>query len=228
MANTALVIVDVQRDFLDPTMAPRVGSWEKAFCVPGIHRLISHAHTKAWPVIHVGTRHQSTDTLPLHQQRREVGTYCIGGSLGCEFVVRPQGDEPVLYKRWYSAFESELREHLADCAEVVWAGVATDCCIQQSAFDADRFGIRSIIPIQAVSASSCEAFTASLTALSKSAADVVELNELLGGAETVLEPASIEQAASGWYRDQQSRIADATYGGLDSVLDRLRDPPSSA
>src|SRR4051812_19973617 len=102
MTEVALAIVDVQRDFLDPRTAS-VGSWPKAFCVPGIERLVQHARGNGWQVIHIGTSHQDTGSLPTHQQRRGLAVYCSPGSPGIDFVV-DKGADTVLYKSWYSAF----------------------------------------------------------------------------------------------------------------------------
>src|SRR4051794_2857387 len=104
-SRVAVVIVDVQHDFLDETSA-RVASWEKAFCVPGIERLLEFARESGWLVVHVGTEHKDATTLPLHQQRRELELYCEAGSEGCEFVIPVPDGEEKLYKTWYSAFSA--------------------------------------------------------------------------------------------------------------------------
>ena len=223
MQATALVIIDVQRDFLDPN-ASQVGSWAKAFCVPGIRRLLAAGREREWRIIHVGTQHDGIDTLPMHQQRRGVPPYCEKGSSGGDFVITPSADEIVLYKRWYSAFDAGLDDHLDGVENVIWTGVASDCCIYQSAFDGDRRGLRNIVPFQAVSASKSEAFTASLVGLAKSAADVVEIDELLGRTtlhEAGLDPQTIEDLATEWFALQGARIASGQANDLSAVLDLL-------
>jgi biuret amidohydrolase len=224
VSTFVLVIVDVQRDFLDPTMASSVGSWPKAFCVPGIQRLVRHARASGWQVIHVGTMHQGINSLPAHQRRRGLAVYCSAGSPGGEFVVEPEPGDTVLYKKWYSAFESELADHLDHPTAIVWTGVATDCCIQQSAFDADRRGIRSLVPIQAVSASSRETFVASLATLAKSAAEVVDLDDLLRNdplTSTPLESDEIKRIARAWFDREEAVIAASEPTGLNDLLNRL-------
>jgi nicotinamidase-related amidase len=226
MGGFVLVNVDVQRDFLDPTMAS-VGSWPKAFCVPGIERLVTHAHESGWQVIHVGTVHRGADSLPAHQRRRGLEVYCRADSPGCEFVVEPDRDEVILYKSWYSAFDAELANHLDEPEAIVWTGVATDCCIQQSAFDADRRGIRSLIPIQAVSASSCDTFVASLVALGKSSAEVVDLDDLLRNGPVTATPLGsddIRQAARAWF-ERQKALLPSEPEGLDDLLKGLHETP---
>jgi nicotinamidase-related amidase len=225
VSKIAVVLVDVQRDFLDPTSPPDVGSWAKAFCVPAIEQLLNVAREKDWKVVHVGTKHRDKHTLPSHHQRRGVDVYCVEGTPGCEFVVSTRPDEEVVFKTWYSAFQSELIESLGDVSAIIWGGVATDCCIQQSAFDADRQGVHSVIPIQAVSASSAEAFSASLTALAKSAATILDLATVIGLDEppsTGLDPAEVGPLAREWFGQQQSRLGDVEGLSLEEVLARLR------
>jgi nicotinamidase-related amidase len=218
------VLVDVQRDFLDPTTAPGVGSWEKAFCVPGIKRLLDHARSQGWRVVHVGTKHQGADTLPDHHRRRGISVYCEEGTPGSDFALEPGEGEIVVFKTWYSAFASDLDLHLRDVSTVIWAGVATDCCIQQSAFDADRRGLHSIIPVQAVSASTSDAFIASLKALAKSAASVVDLRDVAHGddlPEAGLDLGAIEELAGAWFAERKSQLGDVTGLTLDDALNRL-------
>jgi len=228
MSRVAVVLVDVQRDFLDPTPPSPVGAWQKAFCVPGIQRLLAHARRRGWRIIHVGTKHESPTSLPLHHRDHGAALYCQAGTPGSDFVVTPVSDEIVLFKTWYSAFDSPLGASLEDADTIVWGGIATDCCVQQSAFDADRRGLRSIIPIQAVSASSSGTFSASLTALGKSVAEVVDIDDLLAGEDITnlsIQSSEIGPQAARWFGDQENRLGGTSGLSLDDVLRRLGVPP---
>jgi nicotinamidase-related amidase len=223
--DVAVVLVDVQRDFLDPTMPAKVGSWEKAFCVPGIQQLLAKAREQHWQVIHVGTKHRDSGTLPLHHRRRGVSLYCEKNTPGCDFVIPPLQTEPVLFKRWYSAFDSGLDRYVDPATTIVWAGVASDCCIQQSAFEADRRGMHSVVPFQAVSASSLTAYVGSLAGMAKSVCDVADLADIeaaIGsGPSQPLEVDVIEGRARAWYEEQRSLLESADDLTLDAVLERL-------
>lgn len=225
MDNVAVVVIDLQRDFLDKNADPHVGSWQKAFCVPGVRRLLAHARERGWDVIHVGTQHDDCGSLPPHQIRQGISVYCQTGTTGCEFVVVPNDGDEVVYKRWYSVFSvPEFDVKLSKYDIVIWAGVATDCCVQQSAFGADHRGIRTVVPIEAVSASSNEGFTASLTAIAKSAADVVDLDAILD-ARTLpprgLRLEEVAEHARRWFADQEKMLGDADGIELDDVVTRL-------
>lgn len=224
MSNVAVVVVDVQQDFLDQTACPSIATWQKAFCVPGVHRLLDYARTQGWKIIHVGTKHDSAATLPLHQRVRNFALYCEAGTAGCDFVVEPQSTDTVRFKTWYSAFDAGLEDALDGVDIVVWAGVATNCCVQQSAFDADRLGLQSVIPLQAVSASRMDEFSASLAALGKSAARIADLDELLAGGDVTtiaVDIGEIRARAERWFTEQEARLGDADGLTLEQALHRL-------
>lgn len=207
--KVAVVVVDVQRDFLDPDMPARVGSREKAFCVAGVEALLAAARQQGWLVIHVGTRHRDGSTLPAHHRKNEVGLYAVEDTAGCEFVIAPAEGEVILYKQWYSAFDAPLADYIDPDTRVIWAGVASDCCIQQSAFEADRRGIQTLVPYQAVSASSRAAFVGSLLAMAKSACDVVDLEHVVGTegvAAPCMDADAIELRANAWFEDQAAQL----------------------
>jgi nicotinamidase-related amidase len=98
MSSVAVVLVDVQRDFLDPTPPSPVGAWQKAFCVPGIQRLLAYARSEGWQIVHVGTKHDSAASLPFHYREHNDALYCQAGTPGCDFVVRPAPADTVLFK----------------------------------------------------------------------------------------------------------------------------------
>jgi nicotinamidase-related amidase len=228
MSRVAVVVVDLQRDFLDEELQSPSARWAKAFCVAGVAQLLSFARSQGWQIIHIGTQHQSEASLPFLHRVRGDAPYCLEGTPGSEFVVSPEQGEICLYKTWYSAFDANLDEYVSAGDTIVWAGVSTDCCIQASAFDADRREIRSVIPIQAVSASSCRSFSASLTALGKSVASVVGMDALLAGeniTDPAIEVADIGAAAEEWFKGQEARMGTpASDTGLGDVLKRLRTP----
>jgi nicotinamidase-related amidase len=224
--KVAVVVVDMQRDFLDPTTPAKVGSWEKAFCVPGVRRLVECAREREWQVVHVGTQHRDRSTLPQHHRTRGIELYCAEGGPGCEFVVAPAASETVMFKHWYSAFDAGLEGRVDQDTRIIWAGVASDCCIQQSAFEADRRGIRSVVPYQSVSASSSPAFVGSLVGMAKSVCDVVDLADVtgdLGVAAPFLDVEAIEDRAERWYRQQISRLGEASSLSLAEVVKRLAE-----
>ena len=220
----ALVIVDVQRDFLDAAAQPGVGRWQKAFCVRGVRELLRFARGNGWTIVHVGTKHANETTLPAFQRRHGSKLYCKQDTLGCEFIVPAVAAEGVLYKHAYSAFAgTELDKLIDGASNVFFAGVATDCCVQQSVFDGDHHGFRCVVPLQAVSASSIDGFVSGLAGMAKSAGDVVDLWDLLksGRADNILEAHEVYERARAWFQAQEAVLERSKRENLVRVLDEL-------
>jgi nicotinamidase-related amidase len=175
----ALLLIDLQVDYFDPT---GVGSMEKAFCVPGVRRLLDHARHAKWPLAHVVTRHKDETTLPRHLRDRKMPPYALAHTQG-ESIIRGlhRSTDRVFRKRMYSGFDSAaLATFLSDNDPIILAGIATDCCVLHTAFDAaTEHGKQIVIPLEAVSASQVDDFAASLHILEKSVAYIIKLDDLV-------------------------------------------------
>ena len=177
MPFPVLIVIDVQKDFF-LVGASRVGSYEKAFCIPGIQKLLAHARGQGWKIVHVVTEHDGPETLPRFLRKKGTELYCHRGSDGARLLdgVYVHG-ERVVRKQHFSGYrDTDLAAEVAGHDSVVVAGVSADCCVTLTAFeasvDADVF-----IPFQAVSASTRQLYEASLVNLGKSAGKIVDLNE---------------------------------------------------
>ena len=140
--------------------------------------------------------------------------------------------EPVIEKGRFSAFAgTDLRDRLAGVDRVVLAGLAVDCCVLATAFDAARdTDAEVLVPYQAVSATSPALYLAGLGIIAKSLGAVVDLRELLenGGdfSATALQGDAIDRMAGPWIHQQLS-VASAlagsptTPGPVQSRVDAL-------
>jgi nicotinamidase-related amidase len=151
--RTALVIIDMQRDFLDP--AGYIGqsgvdvSVLRAI-IPQVHRLLLAARKVGIPVIHTreGHRPDLTD-LTAVKRRRAAGAGAAIGSLGPlgRLLVRgepghaiieelaPLAGEPVIDKPGFGAFyatDLELILRAAGITHLVFTGVTTDICVHST------------------------------------------------------------------------------------------------
>ena len=136
MSDTpALLLVDCQEDYLsrDGLAPPR------ETLVGAIAEALAAARQKGWPVLHVRTRvaADGSDAMP-HRRGAAEG---VAGTPGAEAPaeLREVPGEPVLFKRFFSAFdadglEPELRAR--GVTRLVIAGVHTHACIKASALDA--------------------------------------------------------------------------------------------
>lgn len=215
MPRTALILIDVQKDFFDGRSG-HIGNLRKAICLPGVRRLVSHARDRNWDVFHVVTIHEGTHTLPGHLQKLGVQPYCIDGTEGSEIVggIFEPGDKRIS-KRWYSGFVgTNLHAEVEDAQSIIIAGVAADCCILTTAFDAATRHAKDVyLPYQATSASTCEAYVFGLQCVAKSAGAVVDLNELIRRGEPAWDQRihdvnSLTATLRDWY-ESRSKTAQA-------------------
>lgn len=122
--KTALIIIDLQNDFLAQLPAGRADD-----VVEGACQLVEAARAAGAPVIE-GTR---------------------GAELANGLV--PHGDEPVIVKKRYSAFYgTDLEARLAafGAERVVLAGINIHACIRMAALDAYQRDLRVILPTGAI------------------------------------------------------------------------------
>ena len=122
MNNVALLLIDFQKGFDDPSWGRR----NNALAEENAASLLQHWRERAWPVIHV--QHGSLESgSPL--ARTHPG-YAFKDTL------KPLGDEKQFNKMVNSAFiGTELEEHLRrhGIDSLVIAGLTTDHCVSTSA-----------------------------------------------------------------------------------------------
>lgn len=157
--KTALIVVDVQRDFC-PGGALAVDGGDQV--VEPVNRLVRCFERHAWPIFFTRDWHPGN-----HCSFEAVGgpwpPHCIADTVGAEF----HGDLYVLEKAnivskairkdrdAYSGFEgtdlaARLKEQ--DIEAVVVAGLATDYCVKHTALDAHRSGFSVMVAADAVRA----------------------------------------------------------------------------
>jgi nicotinamidase-related amidase len=180
MQPPSLVLIDLQRDFFD-CRSGGIGRLEKAIGLPATRRLLTHAREHSWPIFHEVTAHSGVESLPVHLQRTNVHPYCLDGTEGAQIVSGLlQEGEGLIKKQGYSAFNgTALASLLEDTSSIVLAGIAADCCILTTAFDAASLGKHVYLPYQAIAASRLKEYVSGLVCVAKSAAIVADLQRLL-------------------------------------------------
>jgi len=144
--RTALLVVDMQRGFVDPGEAMEVEPARE--CVPVIRRLVDLFRAKRLPVVFTAFVYSPDVPLlvgELHPEHKPAppgvpgghglpSSCCLEGHPSAEVIeaLAPRPDEPVVRKRWYDAFagsglDGALRAR--GVTSLVVTGTMTDICV---------------------------------------------------------------------------------------------------
>jgi nicotinamidase-related amidase len=132
--NTALLLIDVQEAFKDPSQGRR----NNPNAEDNMARLLAHWRTTGRPIYHV--QHMSTEPdSPLRPDQP-------GNPI--QAVVAPQGAEPVIQKNVNSAFigtNLETRLHTAQVDSLVVVGLITNHCVSTTVRMAGNLGFKTFV-----------------------------------------------------------------------------------
>lgn len=155
--HTALVLIDVQNDFCNPSgvmgrKGEDLGFIESA--LPAMGDLLVAARRAGTTVIHVRAEYGPlSDSEVMRAKSADAGGdgCCVPSTWGSAFVdgFEPALGEPIVVKHRFSAFidtrlDSLLRSN--GIRTVVMVGVATHCCVESTARDASMRDYYVVIP----------------------------------------------------------------------------------
>lgn len=147
---TAVVVVDMQRDFVDPDGAlPIPGAAET---VPRIRRLLGWARGRGAPVVYTQDSHREGDP-----EWEIWGRHAEHGTPGWAIVdeLAPEPGERVFEKPRYDGFYGTDLDHelrLAGIDTLIVCGTAANICVHYTAASAGLRWYRVIHPVDALSA----------------------------------------------------------------------------
>jgi len=192
-AHTALVIIDVQEDFVSPTGA--AGHWGvdlSVFEAPlaKVEHLIEAARAKdvAEVFVRVVSRPE-TDSTALKNFHKRLGrppealSICRAGTGGADYYrIAPLPGDIQIEKALYSSFvgtdlDVQLRSRGIDTLVVV--GFTTECCVDCTVRDAFHRDYNVILVADACAAYEEHLHLGALSALSKNCAILTETDTLL-------------------------------------------------
>lgn len=168
-ARTAVLVIDMQRDFLDPS-AP-VATPGGLALIPRINRLTARARALGMPVIFTQEMHRA-DKSDFGIELEFEPPHCLEGTPGMDLAggldVAP-GDYRILNKRRYDAFlgtdlEPLLRSRRIESLLVT--GVCTDICVTSTVQHARNLDFRCYVLRDCVAGTSPERHEAALLCLS--------------------------------------------------------------
>lgn len=144
-AATALVVIDLQRDFLAPDGLCGVSGEDTAAMrqiIPRVRAVLSAVRVAGMAVIHTreGYAADLSDVPSLKRQRGAVGQreppgqFLIRGEAGHDFIeeLRPREGEVVIDKPGFSAFYRTNLAGVLAISHLLPCGVTTQCCVQST------------------------------------------------------------------------------------------------
>jgi nicotinamidase-related amidase len=149
MGRTALLIIDMLHDFLDPGGALYCGD-EAAAIVPAVQELLE-AHRRAGSLIVFVADHHPPDD----QEFALFPPHCVRGTPGAELLpgFAPRPGEHLVRKTRYSAFwgtdlDGILRREGVEEAHL--AGVCTSICVMDTCSDLRNRDLKAVVHRRAV------------------------------------------------------------------------------
>lgn len=151
--HTALIVIDMQRDFLAPEGASGVSGFDLSplrAIIPRLQNLLSAAREHGVSVFHTREGHR-TDLADLPETKRQrslqagaqigapgpLGRFLVRGEFGHDFIdeLQPIPGEPIIDKPGYGAFYATDLEHMLrrkGITHVLLTGVTTQCCVNST------------------------------------------------------------------------------------------------
>ncbi|MCD6309406.1 MAG: cysteine hydrolase [Candidatus Eremiobacteraeota bacterium] len=147
--NSALIVVDMINDFIDPGGALYCGDDARKI-IPAIKREIDNAHERGIPVIFVNDRHSPDD-----REFELFPPHSIEDTAGSEIIpeIKTRQEDYIIYKNRYSAFFNTGLEDILkklDINHLIIVGVCTNICVLYTSEDAWNLGYSVEIPVDAV------------------------------------------------------------------------------
>lgn len=177
---TALLLVDVQSDFLNrPGLEP-----DAPTLVARLAEFLGQARSRGWLIAHGRTQVRADGADAMPHWRKAGPLPCVAGTPGAAApdALASQPGELIAIKRFFSAFEDPallagLRAAAVD--RLVICGLYTHACVRQAALDAYAAGLEVFIASDAVSAYDPEHARLSLEWLDGRAATCAPAADLL-------------------------------------------------
>ena len=189
LAEAALLVVDVQRDFADPDRLPWLDGEARARVAAAVERtagLVRDARAAGVRVVWAALEQEPDapwgsslwlrDLLHESREHRLAREPCLVGTAGADwFGVAPGPEETVVVKRRYSAFHGTSLADGLRASGVTWltvCGLTADCCVDATVRDGFQLGFRTVVASDATASYQRELAVHTLTVLARHAAVV--------------------------------------------------------
>ncbi|RLG03910.1 MAG: cysteine hydrolase [Thaumarchaeota archaeon] len=147
-SSAALLIIDVQNDFANPSGKLYARGAEKV--IPPIKKLASAARRSGATVIYTQDWHIRGDP-----EFEIWGEHTLAGTWGAEIVdeLKPEEADVIVRKPSYDAFYSTSLDHVLRSRKIttlILTGLLGNICVHCTAIGAAMRGYRLIVPVDAV------------------------------------------------------------------------------
>jgi len=167
MKNTALLIIDMQNDFVGPGAPLRVAGADGI--IEPISTILTRFRERNLPVIHLLRVHR-TDGADVEHFRRDLFAktpFAVAGTRGAEVIdpLAPLPGEYILSKTRMSGFfgtDLDLLLRSLGIGRIVVLGIQTPNCIRTTVFDAMAFGYETYLVSDATAAATGEIHEANI------------------------------------------------------------------
>lgn len=167
--NTALLVIDMERDFLDAGAVQETPGGRAL--VPAINGLIAWARSHALPVIFTHEMHRA-DHSDFGIELEFDPVHCLEGTRGCELAdgLDVQSTDPrILNKRRYDCFlgtDLDLLLRGRRIENLVCCGVEAHVCVMNTVFTARNLDYRVLLPRDATAGVTPAHYDAALLCMS--------------------------------------------------------------
>src|SRR5208337_4223294 len=185
MEHPALLIIDMQNDFVREGALLRVAQAEKV--IPKIQDVLKEFRAKNLPVFHILRVHRSdgSDVEITRQELFSKHPFAVQATPGAQEIdeLKPLPGEYVIEKARMSAFigtELDLMLRTLGITVLVITGVQTPNCIRTTVFDAIAYNHPVILVDDATGAQSEEIHRANVRDMANIGARVMDAQALIG------------------------------------------------
>lgn len=161
MGSTALLIIDMQNDFVLDGQPHKVTGARAV--IPNIQEVIAEFRKRSLPIIHILRIHRrdGSDVEIIRQDRFRAHPFAVAGTRGAAVIdeLAPQTGDYVIEKIRMSAFigtELDLMLRTLGVTTLVITGIQTPNCIRTTVFDAIAYNYSVVLVNDAVGAASEE------------------------------------------------------------------------
>ncbi len=180
--NTALLVIDMNRDFVDEgAVLQTPGALE---IVPTLNSMAKWARERALPVIWTLEMHRA-DGSDYGIELQFDPVHCVEGTPGVELTpgleVRPE-DRFIRNKRRYDCFagtDLDLLLRGNRIENLICCGVTTHCCVMATVYTARHLDYRVVVPRDAVAAISAQHQEAALLCMSEGFAYISDSDSVI-------------------------------------------------